>query len=77
MVSQPIYYDNGQDQGWIDVPQITPVDTLGAGDIFHGAFCTFIVQTSFARALFQAAEVAATACQSFGTRSWLQADAPN
>ena len=69
---QPIYYSDGSDQGWIDVPQITPVDTLGAGDIFHGAFCHYILQIPFTRALSQAAAVAAQACQSFGTRSWLQ-----
>jgi len=59
----------------IAVPPIQPADTLGAGDIFHGAFCHFSLQHEFATALARAAEVAARACQSFGTRQWMQADA--
>jgi sugar/nucleoside kinase (ribokinase family) len=57
--------------GEIAVPLIQPVDTLGAGDIFHGAFCHWILRTDFVAALTQASEVAALACQSFGTRQWL------
>ncbi|MBE9177159.1 sugar kinase [Oculatella sp. LEGE 06141] len=59
--------------GTIPIPQASVVDTLGAGDIFHGAFCHYIIQTSFAEALAQAAAVAARACQSFGTRQWMDA----
>ncbi|MEO0376592.1 MAG: PfkB family carbohydrate kinase [Cyanobacteria bacterium P01_A01_bin.17] len=69
---QPILYRDGKIEGTIAVPDITPVDTLGAGDVFHGAFCHFILSHDFPEALAQAAQVAATACQSFGTRSWLQ-----
>lgn len=54
------------------VPQIHPVDTLGAGDIFHGAFCHHILRKNFIDALAAAAEVAACACQFFGTRQWMQ-----
>jgi sugar/nucleoside kinase (ribokinase family) len=58
--------------GEILVPTISPVDTLGAGDVFHGAFCHYILQdASFLEALTQSAKVAALACQSFGTRQWL------
>ncbi|PZV09434.1 MAG: ribokinase [Leptolyngbya sp.] len=57
--------------GTIPVPKIQPVDTLGAGDIFHGAFCHFILQTNFVDALAKAAEVAARSCLSFGTRQWI------
>ncbi|MGP1387507.1 MAG: sugar kinase [Thainema sp.] len=59
------------DRNSLPVPQIQPVDTLGAGDIFHGAFCHFIQQQSFPEALQSAAEIAALACQSFGTREWI------
>ncbi|PZD71104.1 Sulfofructose kinase [Acaryochloris thomasi RCC1774] len=69
---QPILYRDGKIEGTIPVPDITPVDTLGAGDVFHGAFCHFILSHAFPEALAQAAQVAATACQSFGTRAWLQ-----
>lgn len=56
----------------IEVPQVTVVDTLGAGDIFHGAFCHFILQHPFSTALAEAAKVAAHSCKFFGTREWMQ-----
>jgi sugar/nucleoside kinase (ribokinase family) len=69
---QPIqYYYQGQ-TGEIIVPPIQAIDTLGAGDIFHGAFCHAILQAPFVNALQQAIAVASVACQSFGTRQWLQ-----
>lgn len=76
---QPIWYgDSHRDSftnrvqtGLIPVPKIQPVDTLGAGDIFHGAFCHFILQTNFTEALAKAAEVAARSCLYFGTRQWI------
>jgi sugar/nucleoside kinase (ribokinase family) len=64
------YFTQGH-SGEIAVPKIQPVDTLGAGDIFHGAFCHWILRADFVTALTQAAGVAALACQSFGTRQWL------
>ena len=68
----PILYFTQTQRGEISVPPIQPVDTLGAGDIFHGAFCHWILHVDFVGALTQAAGVAALACQSFGTRQWLQ-----
>jgi sugar/nucleoside kinase (ribokinase family) len=67
----PIQYWSQGETGEVAVPSIQPVDTLGAGDIFHGAFCHWILQTSFVEALEQASAIAAFACQSFGTRQWL------
>ncbi|MBW4507088.1 MAG: sugar kinase [Scytonematopsis contorta HA4267-MV1] len=55
----------------VNVPLIQAVDTLGAGDIFHGAFCHYILQESFPDALSKAAEVASNSCQYFGTRKWM------
>lgn len=69
---QPIEYHDGLQGGQLEVPSISAVDTLGAGDIFHGAFCYYILQTDFVEALAQSAMVAAKSCQSFGTRRWLQ-----
>jgi sugar/nucleoside kinase (ribokinase family) len=60
-----------RDRGQIPVPVIKAVDTLGAGDVFHGAFCYFILSMDFPAALAAAAQVAGQACQSFGTRQWL------
>ena len=56
----------------VEVPQIQAVDTLGAGDIFHGAFCHYILQQNFAEALKSSARIAADSCQSFGTRHWIE-----
>jgi sugar/nucleoside kinase (ribokinase family) len=56
----------------LDVPKIQPADTLGAGDIFHGAFCNYILQETFTTALEKAAKIAALSCQSFGTRRWMK-----
>lgn len=68
---EPIQYWNQTQIDEIPVPPIQPIDTLGAGDVFHGAFCHWILQTDFAEALSQASKTAALACQSFGTRQWL------
>jgi sugar/nucleoside kinase (ribokinase family) len=79
--AQPIFYQQTQDpiqgeiqeeiQGEISVPTIQAVDTLGAGDIFHGAFCYFYQELGFLEALRAASKVAAFACQYWGTRAWL------
>ena len=55
-----------------EAPKIKAVDTLGAGDVFHGAFCHYILRESFAEAIALAAQVAAHSCQFFGTRRWMQ-----
>jgi sugar/nucleoside kinase (ribokinase family) len=68
----PIYYQTGQQTGWIEVPAIQAIDTLAAGDIFHGAFCYFILQENFVDALIQATEIASYSCQFFGTRQWMR-----
>ncbi|MBE9043930.1 sugar kinase [Pleurocapsales cyanobacterium LEGE 10410] len=68
---QPIQYSDAGKVLSIAVPSITAVDTLGAGDIFHGAFCHHILQQDFPTALSSAAKIASKFCQSFGTRSWL------
>jgi sugar/nucleoside kinase (ribokinase family) len=69
---QPIQYLHQGQAGEVMVPAIQAIDTLGAGDVFHGAFCHAILDVPFVAALQQAIAVAAVACQSFGTRQWLQ-----
>lgn len=66
-----INFYTGDRQGQLAVPTIEPVDTLGAGDIFHGAFCHSWTG-DFAAALMRAAQVAAHSCRYFGTRAWIQ-----
>lgn len=67
------FLDHGG-SGEIGVRQVRAVDTLGAGDIFHGAFCYYASQPgrSFRQVLDAAAEVAAFSCRYRGTRSWVQ-----
>lgn len=67
---QPIQYlDNGH-LGSIPIAPVKAVDTLGAGDIFHGVFCHYILETDFVDALSRSACIASQSCQFFGTRSW-------
>ena len=56
----------------LPVMDIKPVDTLGAGDIFHGAFCHYILDHDFLTSLGRAAEVAGMSCTSLGTRAWIE-----
>jgi len=67
---KPIEYYWRGESGFLDVPIIQAVDTLGAGDVFHGAFCHYILRASFPDALAAAAQIAAKSCQFFGTRRW-------
>lgn len=69
---QPILYRCPGQSGALTVPAVEVVDTLGAGDIFHGAFChAYAHRPNFVQALKEAATVAAHACQFFGTRQWI------
>ncbi|MGC2111019.1 MAG: PfkB family carbohydrate kinase [Candidatus Korobacteraceae bacterium] len=72
--SHPILFMDHDRRDEIPVEQLHPVDTLGAGDIFHGAFCYDACQPghSFRQALMFAARVASFSCRHFGTRSWMK-----
>lgn len=82
---QSIQYVGQNYSGEIMIDRINAVDTLGAGDIFHGAFCHFMVnhlknsaqpilENDFREALVFSAKIASQSCQSFGTRSWMKSD---
>jgi len=68
---QPILgWDRGR-RFEIEIPSIAAVDTLGAGDVLHGAFCRFFAQQpEFESALRRASEIATRSCQSLGIRAW-------
>ncbi|BAU64496.1 putative sugar kinase [Stanieria sp. NIES-3757] len=70
--AEPIQYFNKEDSGEIPIKQVKVLDTLGAGDIFHGAFCHYILQQEFLSALTNAATIASNSCQFFGTRQFKQ-----
>lgn len=65
----------------IPVPAVAVRDTLGAGDVFHGAFVSAACASggldwaAFTSALDYAAAVASRSCEYFGTRAWLTAPA--
>lgn len=69
---RPIHYRRDT-AGTVPVPVVEVQDTLGAGDIFHGAFCHYRLQNPFPEALALAAQVAAESCRHFGPRTWLRA----
>lgn len=56
----------------IAVMEVKAVDSLGAGDIFHGAFCHYILENDFHLSLERASEVASLSCTSLGTRAWIE-----
>ncbi|MEL6488899.1 MAG: PfkB family carbohydrate kinase [Cyanobacteria bacterium J06621_3] len=68
--SDPILYLEGEETKTLDVPQVRAIDTLGAGDIFHGAFCHFFLTHTFEETLMKASRTASFACQHWGTRDW-------
>ncbi|MEG3845656.1 sugar kinase [Microcoleus sp. herbarium19] len=68
---KPILYLSNSKYGSIEIPQIQAADTLGAGDIFHGAFCHYILQNNFTDSLTEAAKIASHSCKLFGTRAWM------
>jgi sugar/nucleoside kinase (ribokinase family) len=69
--NQPIRYSYQKQIKEIEIPIVYPIDTLGAGDIFHGAFCNAILKRYFLEAVEESISIAAMSCESFGTRQWL------
>jgi sugar/nucleoside kinase (ribokinase family) len=71
---RPILYESAGGSGEVEVPVVERVvDTLGAGDIFHGAYCYYRISGGggLRDSLVRAAVVAARSCTSFGPRSWM------
>ena len=57
---KPILYNDGQTHGEINLPKVKVVDSLGAGDVIHGAFCYFfyVKKMEFKDALEMASQIA-------------------
>lgn len=69
----PVHWWHGERHGQIEVPQVRAVDTLGAGDVFHGAYAHALAASADIEARLRfAAEVAAIRCAHVGPRSWLE-----
>jgi sugar/nucleoside kinase (ribokinase family) len=70
---RPIVYQSPHGSGSVPVEPIEAVDTLGAGDIFHGAFAYEWAcgERDFPAALAAASRTASLSCRHFGTRSWI------
>jgi sugar/nucleoside kinase (ribokinase family) len=63
---------DSEQAGHIRVPSINAVDTMGAGDIFHGAYCYYAATgLTFQQSLHEAAAVAAASCAHPGPRTWM------
>jgi sugar/nucleoside kinase (ribokinase family) len=71
--ADPIKFVSGTGPGAIEIPQVEAMDTTGAGDILHGAFCFyFSIGCEFEEALSKAACIASESCRYRGTRQWMQ-----
>lgn len=68
--AQPILFVEDDNTAELEVPKVRAIDTLGAGDIFHGAFCHFYLTHTFEESLLKASRTASFACQHWGTRDW-------
>ncbi len=55
----------------VEVAPVEAGDTLGAGDVLHGAFCHhFAIGLNFEAALRRASAIATLSCQSLGIEGW-------
>ncbi|WP_093904164.1 PfkB family carbohydrate kinase [Streptomyces sp. cf386] len=75
---QPLVWAGPDGGGTVEVPPVRVADTLGAGDVLHGALTHHLAgqkqltAPGFVEALRAAAVVASRACASFGTRAWMR-----
>ncbi|MCK9877175.1 PfkB family carbohydrate kinase [Frankia sp. Ag45/Mut15] len=73
----PIRWADATGHGTVTPPAVHAVDTLGAGDVLHGAFAWAVAQGAGAgradlvAALTSASGVASRSVESFGSRAWL------
>lgn len=60
----------------IEIDRIEAIDTLGAGDVLHGAFCFYFGRgDGFESALRKASEIATRSCAGMGIENWAKGTA--
>ena len=71
---RPILYGEKEISAEIPVEKVEAVDTLGAGDIFHGAFCYGYFEKGYSceEALMFAGKVASESVKYRGPREWMK-----
>jgi sugar/nucleoside kinase (ribokinase family) len=69
----PVEWWSEGESGSVPVQPVVVVDTLGAGDAFHGAYSYFSTQieSSVSERIERSARVAALRCSVVGPRTWL------
>jgi sugar/nucleoside kinase (ribokinase family) len=69
----PVDWWSGGSSGSVPVEPVVVVDTLGAGDAFHGAYSYFSTQigSGVAERVDRSARVASLRCSVVGPRAWL------
>lgn len=66
------FSENGRDIEEIPVHPVRAKDTLGAGDVLHGAFSYYYsIHADFESSLIRASEVASFSCRYFGSHDWI------
>lgn len=71
---KPVLYQSDRRIGEVPVQNIQNArDTLAAGDIFHGAFCYYYLQSrDFIDSLQAASVIAGKSCQYLGAHEWME-----
>ncbi len=68
----PVQWWSRGRSGAVPVPAVQAVDTLGAGDVFHGAYAYFATRPGgLEHRIDRSARVAALRCSIVGPRAWL------
>jgi len=75
--SRPILVCDRDHRFEINIAPVDAVDTTGAGDVLHGAFCFEFAKTGgFEHSLRTAAEMATCSCCHMGIKEWVKATEP-
>lgn len=71
--AKPVVIETVRGRKWVPVPQVDVVDTLGAGDVFHGALALAYARGDTAQAAVSyAIEIATRSVQARGALGWAE-----